>query len=383
MKYIVLGGAGIIGRIVVRDLFRFTSDEIVVAERDLAKAQQYAATFQDARVKAVQADASRVAQLTRVFKGAACVASCVRHEFNFGVMQACLKAGAHYTDLGGMFHYTKRELKFDAAFRKRGIIGILGMGAAPGISNVLAAYGARELPMVHSVDIVFADVDHTKYEQPFVLPYSFKTLVDEYTMKPDIFEHRKHLLTAPESGKKEYDFGPVFGKQQGFLTLHSELATLPAFFKKKGIQRCEFRVTFPPAFNEVVETLIQLGFASEEKVRMGKNELKILEVTARLMDQWIPKAGTKIEDKELVHVIVNGEREDEVVMDAITESDGVYPAGVLDTGVPCAIACQMLASGVIIQRGVFAPESVIEPELFFAALGRRGIRVLNNGKKVN
>lgn len=383
MKYVVLGGAGIIGRTVVRDLFRFTSDEIVVAERDAQKAKQYAVTFHDARVKVAQADAGNVQQLTRVFKGAACVASCVRHEFNQSVMQACLNAGAHYADLGGMFHYTKKELKFGKAFRKHDITGILGIGAAPGISNVLAAYGARELPIVRSADIVFADVDHTKYEQTFVLPYSFKTLVDEYTMQPAVVHEGKLRFIAPGAGKKAYDFGEVFGKQQGFLTLHSELATLPAFFKAKGIQKCEFRVTFPPAFNEVVETLIRLGFASQEKVRVGKNELKIREVTARLMDMWIPKQGTKIEDKELVRVILNGERKDAMVVDAVTESDGAYPAGVLDTGVPCAIACQMLASGVIQERGVFAPESVINAELFFAALCQRGIRVLKNGERVN
>ena len=383
----MLGGAGIIGRTVVRDLFRFTSDEILVVERDFGKAKHYAETFASPRVIAVQAEASNVAQLARLFKGVDVVASCVQYTLNLNVMNACLQAGANYVDLGGMFHFTKKEMAFyhkhHKAFQKKGITGILGMGGAPGLSNVLAAYGARELVIVKSIEIVFADVDNTKYEQRFVLPYSFKTLIDEYMMQPAVFHKGKLRFVTPESGKKEYDFGTVFGKQKGFLTLHSELATLPQYFKEKGIQRCEFRVTFPAAFNEVIETLIQLGFASGDKVRVSGKEVEIREVTARLMDQWIPKSGTIINDKELVRVIVHGERANEVVMDAMSESDGIYPAGVLDTGVPCAIACQMLASGVITQQGVFAPESVIEAELFFAELARRGIRVERNGKRVN
>ena len=77
------------------------------------------------------------------------------------------------------------------------------------------------------------------------------------------------------------------------------------------------------------------------------------------------------------------ENHEKVVMDAVIESDGVYPAGVIDTGVPCAIAAQFIASGIIEKSGVYAPESIIEPELFFKELGKRGIMVLKNGKKVN
>lgn len=381
MRLIVLGGAGIIGRVVVRDLVRYIRNaEIVVGERDLEKAEAYVKSLRAKNVQAVQVDAGDREQLARACKGASVVASCVRHDFNVGVMQACLQAKAHYVDLGGMFYFTKKELKLDAAFRKQGITGILGIGGAPGISNMLAVYGAAQLQLVKSVDIVFADIDTTKYEQKFVLPYSFKTLLDEYMMQPAVFQQGRLQFVKPESGKKVYDFGKEFGKQAGFLTLHSELATLPAFFKNKGIQRCEFRVTFPSAFSEVIESLIALGFASEKRVRIGGKESEIREMTARLMDQWIPKQGTRISDKELVRVILN---DGEIVMDAITESDGIYPAGVLDTGVPCAIACQQLASGTIQKRGVFAPETAIEPAPFFAALAERGIVVKRNGKRVN
>ena len=382
MRFFVLGGAGIIGRTVVRDLVRYAKGaEIIVGERDVQKAKASVRTLRAKQVRAVAVDASDVTKMVRAFDGSSVVVSCVQYTFNLGVMEACLKTGAHYVDLGGMFHFTKKELKLHDAFKKQGITGILGMGGAPGLSNVLAASGARDLKNVTSVDIVFADVDSTKYIQKFVLPYSFKTLVEEYMMQPAVFERGKLHFVAPESGKKEYDFGKEFGKQTGFLTLHSELATLPNYFKAKGVQQCAFRVTFPTTFTETIETLIQLGFAGEEHIRVGKDaELKTLDVTARIMDQWIPKAGTKINDKELVRVILN---EGKVVMDAITESDGMYPAGVLDTGVPCAIAAQYLASGVVKRRGVFAPESVIEPELFFRELGRRGIQVLKNGKRVN
>ena len=379
-RFFVLGGAGIIGRVVVRDLVRYVPmAEIVIGERDKVKAGVFVRDLNAKNVSVVQTNANDVLELSRVFKGSDVVISCVQYTFNLGVMQACLKAGTHYVDLGGMFHYTKKEIALHKQFVQRGVIGILGIGAAPGISNILAAYGGASMSTVGSVDIVFADIDKTEYSQPFVLPYSFKTLVEEYTMRPTVLRAGKVLFVAPESGKKIYDFGKEFGKQEGFLTLHSELATLPQYFKEKGIQRCEFRVTFSKAFTQTIEILFRLGFASEEKVCVGRNELNVREVTARLMDQWIPKTGTCIRDREIVRVILN----EKVVMDAVTESDGVYPAGVLDTGIPCSIAAQFLASGIIEKSGVYAPESVIAPELFFKELGKRGIMVLKNGMRVN
>ncbi len=380
MRFFVLGGAGIIGRTVVEDLVRYAKrSEIIVGERDTEKAEHFVRSLNAKHLRVVQVDASDVLRLARVFAGSSVVVSCVQYTFNPGVMQACLRAGAHYVDLGGMFHYTKKELAFHKQFVQRGKTAILGIGAAPGISNLLAAYGGAELRKVTSVDIVFADVDKTVYRQPFVLPYSFKTLIEEYTLEPAVFRGGKLVFIKPESGKKEYDFGREFGKQTGFLTLHSELATLPDYFKEKGIKQCEFRVTFPAPFTKKIELLINLGFAKEENILLSGKEQRIIDVTARIMDQWIPKAGTHIRDKELVRVILN----EEIVLDALTESDGTYPAGVLDTGIPCSIAAQLLASGVIEKPGVYAPESVLEPERFFKELGKRGIKILKNGERVN
>ena len=35
-------------------------------------------------------------------------------------MDAALEIGAHYADLGGLFHVTKQQLKRDAEFERRG-----------------------------------------------------------------------------------------------------------------------------------------------------------------------------------------------------------------------------------------------------------------------
>ncbi len=47
-------------------------------------------------------------------------------------MRAALQVGAHYLDLGGLFHVTGEQLELDAEFREAGLLAVLGMGSTPG-----------------------------------------------------------------------------------------------------------------------------------------------------------------------------------------------------------------------------------------------------------
>jgi len=43
--------------------------------------------------------------------------------------------------------------------------------------------------------------------------------------------------------------------------------------------------------------------------------------------------------------------------------------------IPLSIGAQMIARGDIKDRGVYPPESVIDPAIFFAELKKRGIKI--------
>lgn len=367
MHFVILGGYGIIGSSVARDLFRTSRDcRITIAGRDTAKTHSFARSFASKRVVGRSVDISDTEELTRCLKAADVVINCVQYSLNISVMRVCIRAKTNYVDLGGMFHTTKKQLKLDGAFKRIKRTAIIGIGAAPGISNLLAAYGSRSLKKVTVIDIAFAGSDHTE-SPPFVLPYSFKTLVDEYTEQPAVFRNGKIIYVTPRSGRKKYDFGR-FGRQEGFLVLHSEIATLPAFFRHKGIRTVEFRATFSRYFSKTIETLIDLGFTS----------VPVVDITTRIMDRLVPPK--KIKDRELIRVTLNTGT---VTMDAITASDGKTPAGILDTAVPCSIAAQFIARGDIRSFGVLSPERAIAPIPFFEELRKRDIEVYRNGRPIN
>ena len=109
MKLVILG-AGLQGNICCTDLCDAElspgEKEIIIADYDLKKAEDVAKKF---GLKAVQLDVRDHDRLVEVIKGADIVLNCVQYNWNIDIMKACLEVKAHYIDLGGLFHVTKKQ----------------------------------------------------------------------------------------------------------------------------------------------------------------------------------------------------------------------------------------------------------------------------------
>jgi len=57
-----------------------------------------------------------------------------------------LAAKRHYVDLGGLFHWTRRQLKLDRQFKRADWTAVLGAGCAPGHQHVMRARRPTGLP---------------------------------------------------------------------------------------------------------------------------------------------------------------------------------------------------------------------------------------------
>lgn len=236
----VLGAAGIIGRNVTDFLERWGAP---VARRD-------ARLVGEERV-----DASDPGAVTAALDGCSVCVNCVDYRLNLAVMEGALEAGSHYVDLGGLFHVTRRQLALDAGFREAGLSGILGMGSAPGKTNLLAlAAEARLGGEPHSLEIWAATRDPAAGEHPFPAPYSVRTLLDELQMSPVVLEDGELKEVEPLSGSAEREFPAPVGRATGIYTLHSELATLPESLP--SLRNASFRLCLAPS---LLEKLLALG----------------------------------------------------------------------------------------------------------------------------
>lgn len=364
--FIVLGGYGEMGQVIVRDLFETTKDRIFVAGRDPKKAQAFAKSFRGNRIRGFGVDVQNEKSLVRLLKKGDVVINAVQYYFNLDVMKAALKARISYIDLGGLFHMTRKQLKLHRAFQKAGVLAILGCGATPGITNIMAAYGAEFLDRISEIHVKFAGKDFTTYNQPFVLPYSAQTLFDEFNMKAAVFRKGKWKMVKALSEGIYENFPPPIGKVFCMNTLHSELATFPLIFRSKGIRECTFKGGFDISFVKIIQTFYQMKSRS---------------LAISILNSFLPKPESQIKDFEDLRVTLKGQKNGKnktIILDCFVKSKPKWNAGAgtVDTAVSPSIIAQMIVQDRIQKKkGVFPPETCIPSLPFFQELAKRDIKV--------
>jgi saccharopine dehydrogenase-like NADP-dependent oxidoreductase len=140
------------------------------------------------------------------------------------------------------------------------------------------------------------------------------------------------------------------------------VATIPLTFRRQGIKSCDFKVGFDRAFVRELVKRLNAGWTIRDFAKLST-----------------PRG--KPNDYEISRVIVVGLAKDgapaKITIDCHAKANRRWHAnaGDIDTGCPPSIIAQMLATGLIAQRGVLAPEAAVPVEPFFAELRKRGMRV--------
>ncbi len=326
VKFAVIGGAGAMGRITVTDLVKTgeAGDEIVIADYDLAKAEaltrELAGQQKNSagpRVSAVRVDVKERDEAARALAGAFVLINCAQYQMNLAVMELALAAGAHYVDLGGLFHITRKQLGLDARFKSAGRIALLGMGAAPGITNILSRFGADQLDAVREIHTRVGSMDKTRYADAPALSvaYSLKTILEEFSFEPAVFTKGEFTFVKPMSGDVPHRFPPPVGVRRPMFTIHSEVATLPLSFKDKGVREVSFKIAFDPQFVDRVKFLRDFGLASHGAVEVpgardgvaGMVRVRPIDVVNKVaMSQKPGRQIGKLKQYEVVRAVVKG-----------------------------------------------------------------------------
>ncbi|PYR92668.1 MAG: hypothetical protein DMF84_12055 [Acidobacteria bacterium] len=386
----VIGGAGAMGRIIVRDLAELApSDiEIVIGDRDVRAAERIARTL-PRRVRVVGIDATKPSSAVRALRGTVVLINACHHSLNLRVMDIALAIRSHYCDLGGLFHITRQQLRRDAEFKRAGLLALCGIGSAPGIVNIMARAGADRLDRVEEIHIAVGTIDRTvrQGESPLATSYSIETVLDEASQPAAIYEHGKLGFVEPLSRAVPVRFPPPVGLRHPVCTIHSELATLPRAFRAKGVRDVSFRIAFPGALTERLRLVNALGLAGREPIVVDGRRIAPRDVLRALVStRAISSSGGVPDEYEVLRVTLRGRRgrtRVEDVLDCHVPGMPAWGIGVdIDTGAPPSIVSQMILDGRIQTRGVAAPESAVPTDPFFRALAARGMRVLRRSRRL-
>jgi lysine 6-dehydrogenase len=383
MKFAVLG-AGMMGCASVYDLAQSkTVKQILVADFDFPRAKAVAKQFGAGKAKGIRADVRNVTALANLLVGYDAVLNCTQYYWNLEVMKAALTAGVHYLDLGGLFYTTRKQLKFNSAFRRIGKLAILGIGSAPGIANVMARFLADQLDRVQFVRVYNGSRDFQSYSDPLAFGFSIATILDELTIQPLHFVKGRFESRERFSGAEPITFPKPIGKLTMRHSIHSEVATLPVSFKSKGIQEAFFKINYDPKLIEVTELLARIGLLEQESVTVRGQKVSPRALLEHLL-KLRPQSNKTPKDIETIRVVVQGwknGRARTISMDATTRytNTPALSAVARDTGYSISVAAQMISAGETTAIGVHAPETAIPPREFLTRLHQRGIRISGSG----
>jgi lysine 6-dehydrogenase len=358
----VLGAAGTIAPAIVHDLA--VSDEVAsMALLDLApdKAAAVAEEHGHGKASARRVDARDVGALADAIAGAGAgvLLNTASYRVNLDAMRACLRAGCHYLDLGGLYRVTHDQLGLGGEFERAGRLAVLGIGSSPGKTNLMAAEAVRRLGAgggggdggIDSIDIFAAGRDPAAPADGRLRPpYAIQTLIDELTLAPVVLEDGCAVEIEPLSPGGIADYGDPIGSGKTIYTLHSELATFGESF---GCKRASFRLSLAPAL------LARL----KELARAGPDDIV---VAAR--EAASPSAETV--SVHLVRVAAADGRA--MTARAITRPHFGLGGSVVSTAAPAAACVRLFARGALTATGAHPPERCIDPGLMFAELETRG-----------
>jgi lysine 6-dehydrogenase len=369
MKVAVLGAGGTIGPAIAWDLA--VSDEVselLLLDLDSAAAVAAAEAVGRGKARAASADATadpdEPQSLRRAIEGWDVLVNAASYRVNVHAMEACLEAGCHYLDLGGLYWMTSEQLERFAPpgggdrFAAADLLALLGIGSSPGKTNLMAARAARELDDVHSLDVAAAGRD---LDPPpgLSIPYALRTLIDEITLPPVVVRDGEVVEIEPLSDGGTVDFGEPIGPAETIHTLHSELRTFPESF---GCRDVSFRLSLPGKLLEQLRELAAAPAGEAERAAIEAQPPSAHTLAVHLVEASGPARSVRV--RALTRPISAGS--------ARPIEQAGFGGGVVSTAAPAAAAVRLLARGRIESRGVLPPERCIDPGEMFGELERRG-----------
>ncbi len=383
MKIAVVG-AGAMGRWAVKALAASGEvDEIVVGDYNEEQARAVATTHGGDKARSVVVDARDQANVERAIAGCDAMVNATQHFWNITVMHAAAAAGVNYTDMGGLFHVTKQQVELDEEFKKAGVTAVIAMGGAPGVTNILARYGALQLDTVEEAHALCGNVDDTDWSRykGWVVPYSLETLCDEFSVgAPEFIDGAWNMDIIGGEGVEDIDFGEPAGELEAHFTIHSEPFTFWHTWKDQGLKAATFKLSLPWDFTEQMRFLNRIGLTRTDEVDIKGCKVRPRDVLLKVVSEIPKPVDVVLDDVDYLLGVVRGMKDGrrlEWRVRATVPAHKEYGAGGgdIDTGIPPAIVARMLAKGEIAGPGVFVPEQIVPCEAFFAEFAKWGATI--------
>ncbi len=383
-KTVLIIGAGGVGRVVAhkcaqnRDVF----ETIILASRTKSKCDLIASEIESEIITdSVNADISdEVEILIKKYKPNIVINVALPYQ-DLAIMNACINTAVHYLDTANYEHPDTAHFEYkeqwakDDEFKKAGILGVLGSGFDPGVTNVFIAYAQKHyFDEIHTVDIL--DCNDGDHGYPFATNFNPEINIREVTANGRYWENSEWIVIPALSQKIDWDY-PEVGVRDSYLIYHEEMESLVKNIPH--LKRMRFFMTFSQRYLTHLKVLENVGMTSIKPILFeGKEIVPLQFLKALLPDPSTLGARTKGKTNIGVYVtglkngiektvyIYNVAQHEEAYRD--TKANGVS----FTTGVPAMIGAKLVLEGKWSGSGVLNMEQ-FNPDPFMAELNLRGL----------
>ena len=361
MKILALGGSGGMGRFAVSSLINHEKiKKIFVADINAPSAKNFASDF-DNRVEGLELDINNNAALMLEMSKVDIVVNTTGPFFKFGlpILKAAIETNTHYFDICDDWEPTEKMLLLNDDKRSYEITGIIGLGASPGLTNILAYLAILELDEVSKV-------------------YTGWNISGA---KPEDKSSQKGVNAAMVHGIQQVTgYVKVFnnGKYEMVRPLKEVMVNYPEIGEKKAnIFGHPEAVSFPYHYPNIKESLNLMhggekGLVGTLKFIRLLIEMKLISknMAARIFT-WLDSSSSEIKKDDLIDLpgvygYAEGKIGNKNFSVGVTFDDSIQNLSMGEaTSLPLACGVKMFLDGVITQRGIHAPESgIIDPKIF-------------------
>ena len=391
-KTLIIGAGGVGNVVAFKCAMNVeTFGDITLASRTVSKCDAIAANVKKKTGVSLQTttvDADSVTELVKLIKSLKTdiVINVALPYQDLTIMDACTQCGVDYLDTANYEHPDTAKFEYkeqwarDAQFKDADIMGLLGSGFDPGVTNVFCAYAQKHyFDEIHTIDIL--DCNAGDHGYPFATNFNPEINLREVSAKGRYWQKDengkgKWIETDPMEIKQVWDY-PEIGPKDSYLLYHEEMESLVKHIK--GLKRIRFFMTFGESYLTHMKCLENVGMLGIKEVEHKGMKIVPMEFLATLLPDPA-SLGPRTKGKTNIGIFAKGLKDGQektVYIYQITDHEKCY-AEVLSqgvsytTGVPAMIGAKLILEKKWQGKGVFNMEE-FDPDPFMDELNIQGL----------
>src|SRR3954470_17104756 len=266
-------GAGLQGSACAYDLLQDNAvSEVRLADLHVGHIAPFLAPYSGPRLIPTPLDVRNEKAVLALMQGCNAVMCALPYYFNFDMSRLAIKAGAHFCDLGGNTEIVFKQRDLDPDAKAKQVTVVPDCGLAPGMVNIIAEYGIRQLDQTDSVRIFVGGLPQ-KPEPPlnYQIVYSIEGVLDYYTTLSWVLRKGKRTQVKALSEIEPVRFGDGIGELEALHTAGG-LSTM-AFRYEDKIPTMEYKTIRYPGHAKAMEFVRALGLLDLQPVEIDGRQI--------------------------------------------------------------------------------------------------------------